>query len=301
MDNIPLFLQNCLMTEVRSGDILSKAMEVAGISPNAFATLAHIEPDTLYRYCNDQKPIPEKVFRLLMEVLDLAEVDPISLLPLPKDQPCFFHTSSTLFSCPVDVTRNIGKRNDFGHGFYLGENLRQASSWGGKGGKTYIYVYPASLLSDAKVLDLSKAPSWRWLSYIGFNRNKFSPSDFPRLSRALSHLSDGYDVVKGKIADSFNFSILELMFLDQIDVDQAEMASVIIALGDQLCVKSPTLAQKLVPTEVFCFDETVCNYFRCYRQQGERKLHELTKEILSRSPCPERTFSALLEKDDGFM
>ena len=286
------------MKRITAADILNQGIALAGISNDAFSLIVEKNPSTISLYRSGKRAVPLDVLEKLESLLRLADVDIISLLPV-KQEGYLYHSTTNLIQGDIDPFFNVGALNDFGYGFYLGENLRQAATWGKTGKQTLIYCFPSSALDGCNIYSFSSRPAWYWLTFIGYNRQKFSPSDYPRLSSNLARLSNDYDVVCGKIADSFNYAIIENMFAGRIDVDQAEMASVIIALGNQYCVKSREAASKLVPEEILEFDETLSEYFLRYRSKRESELESITKNILSRPGTPERMFKAILEKRHG--
>ena len=115
-----------------------------------------------------------------------------------SDNTLLFHGSDGGISGAISVNRNRG-RNDFGNGFYTGENLLQAENRVAnvRSGNGVVYAYKYSL-SDVRVYTFKDLTLWAL--YVGYNRRHL-PKDIPSKLIAIFSDIDTHDVVIGLIAD----------------------------------------------------------------------------------------------------
>ena len=223
-----------------------------------------------------------------MDIMDALKID--------NERDFYYHATNESFSFPVDVHMNDGKENDFGNGFYLGESLRQSSTWGKLGTSTRIYRFAKSRFAGLSFFDFNDGKTLDWLNYIAINRKKINPSEYPPLIEKHMKKVEGFDVIRGKIADSFSFHILEKLFVDLLDVDQAEYCTVIMALGNQLCLKNQEFASKLEADELIIYDSSLSDYFLNHSKKIQEKQDANVDKILSDIPDKSRLWSRLLKE-----
>ncbi len=280
-----------------STTFFQKAFDILGISQDAFARLVNKSPARISRYLSGSEVVPDAVFAFAMDALSARMLDPSSLFPLSDEADYYYHATTMEIVFPIDVHWNDGGYNDFGNGFYLGESFRQAITWGKESSPTSIYCFHKSKFRKAKEYVFSNALDW--LFYVGLNRGKVLSMAYPEYETSLKKAIARYDVIRGSIADSFSFNVIELLFAGRFDVDQAEAATVIMALGNQRVIKSQEFASSLLPDRLIKLDKTLSRYFLYYGQKAQHGFDALISGLLEKSPNEERKFARLAGKWHG--
>ena len=283
---------------IKSSDVLKNALEIMNISVDAFAVSIDKDRATIYRYISGDVDIPLDILTSILDLLYAHGIDITKILNIDNEDEYYYHATNKEIVFPIDVHRNDGESRDFGYGFYLGENLRQSSTWGKLGRCTIIYRFKRSKFNNLKVLDFNDKKPIDWLNYIAINRKKVSYNQYPRLVEKYLKLESKYDIIKGKIADSFSYEVLESLYNDKLDIDQAEYATVIMALGNQFCIKNDDFGKALEPDEIIKYDQTLSNYFLHYSEVIQGIQDKNIERIIHHPPKKERLFSEYLKKNE---
>jgi hypothetical protein len=285
---------------IRAQDVLANSLDLLGITANAYAQLLSKDRSLVSRYLSGEYSVPDAVLDQTMVLLINSDISPLQALRIPDEKDFYYHSSPMELEGAIDVNRNRGVRNDFGFGFYLGESLLQSASYSKDPSKPlHIYRYRKRDFSSLRILDFQSKSTLDWFIFIGLNREKIERSKYADLLVRIQSEAAVYDAVKGKIADSFTYQIIEGLFNDVYDVDQAEACSVVLALGDQLCLKNSVFAASLQPEDLFVFDPSVTRYFFTYGNEKRQRQNKATEALLKRPPEKERLFSYILEKRYG--
>ena len=281
--------------KIETKDVFLRALQLLGISPDAFGASIGKDRATIYRYISGDSKIPLNVLTNLLDLVYEFGISIVDVLGIEDEDQYYYHATSVDITFPIDVHINDGHDTDFGFGFYLGENLRQSSTWGKLGYSTNIYRFKREKFKDLKVLDFNNLKPIDWLNYVAINRHKIEPEQFPSLFKKYMKLEKGYDLIKGKIADSFSYEVLELLYMDRVDINQAEYSTNIMALGNQYCLKNPVFAVNLEADELFRYDKTLSDYFHHYAEIIQQKQDKKIELILKRPPNPNFIFSKYLK------
>ena len=282
-------------TIIKTNVVFSKALSMLGVSPDAFSASIGKDRATIYRYISGESKIPLEV---LIDVLDLVYdfgLNIVDILGIKDEDQYYYHATNVDIEFPIDVHINDGKGSDFGFGFYLGENLRQSSTWGKLGSSTNIYRFHKSKFESLSILDFNQMKPIDWLNFVAINRHKIESSQYPLLFKKYAKLQKGMDMIKGKIADSFSYEVLELLYLDRVDINQTEYSTNIMALGNQYCLKNAEFAKNLEADEVIRYDKTLSDYFHHYAEIIQLKQDKKIELILKRPPNPKYLFSRYLK------
>ena len=281
---------------IKTSDVIKRALSLLDISIDAFASFIDKDRATVYRYFNGEVNVPLKVLTELLDLVYEHGVDIVRVLGIENEDDYFYHASSAEITFPINVYYNEKKLNDFGYGFYLGENLRQSSTWGKLGQSTIIYRFKKERFNSLKIFDFNSAKAIDWLNFIAINRRKIRSDEYPQLFLKYKKLLSNYDFIKGKIADSFSYEVIELLYRDRLDIDQVEYSTKIMALGNQYCLKNDEFAKTLIPDDVIKYDSVLSSYFHHYFGLVQEKQNKRIDLIINKAPNPHRLFSEYIKR-----
>ena len=293
-------MYNLVMKEIviKTSEIIKSALNILGISADAFAFSIGKDRATVYRYMSGETNVPVDVLTKLLDLAYYHGVDITKILNIADEDEYYYHATASEIKFPINVHINDGESRDFGYGFYLGENLRQSSTWGKLGSSTIIYRFKRDKFKELSILDFNKMKSIDWLNYVAINRKKIEYQNYPKLFEKYFKLERNTDLIVGKIADSFSYEVLELLYKDKIDIDQAEYATKIMALGNQLCLKNELFGVNLIPDEVIRYDNTLSEYFLHYSDLIQERENNNIELIINRTPNKERLFSNYIKGNE---
>lgn len=283
---------------IKTSEITKSALHILGISADAFAFSIGKDRATVYRYMSGETNVPVDVLTKLLDLAYYHGVDITKILNIADEDEYYYHATASEIKFPINVHINDGESRDFGYGFYLGENLRQSSTWGKLGSSTIIYRFKRDKFKELSILDFNKMKSIDWLNYVAINRKKIEYQNYPKLFEKYFKLERNTDLIVGKIADSFSYEVLELLYKDKIDIDQAEYATKIMALGNQLCLKNELFGASLIPDEVIRYDNTLSEYFLHYSDLIQERENNNIELIINRTPNKERLFSNYIKGNE---
>lgn len=283
---------------IKTSEITKLALHILGISADAFAFSIGKDRATVYRYMSGETNVPVDVLTKLLDLAYYHGVDITKILNIADEDEYYYHATASEIKFPINVHINDGESRDFGYGFYLGENLRQSSTWGKLGSSTIIYRFKRDKFKELSILDFNKMKSIDWLNYVAINRKKIEYQNYPKLFEKYFKLERNTDLIVGKIADSFSYEVLELLYKDKIDIDQAEYATKIMALGNQLCLKNELFGASLIPDEVIRYDNTLSEYFLHYSDLIQERENNNIELIINRTPNKERLFSNYIKGNE---
>lgn len=285
-------------TVIKTSEIIKSALNILGISADAFAFSIGKDRATVYRYMSGETNVPVDVLTKLLDLAYYHGVDITKILNIADEDEYYYHATASEIKFPINVHINDGESRDFGYGFYLGENLRQSSTWGKLGSSTIIYRFKRDKFKELSILDFNKMKSIDWLNYVAINRKKIEYQYYPKLFEKFFKLERNTDLIVGKIADSFSYEVLELLYKDKNDIDQAEYATKIMALGNQLCLKNELFGISLIPDEVIRYDNTLSEYFLHYSDLIQERENNNIELIINRTPNKERLFSNYIKGNE---
>ena len=283
---------------IKTSEIIKSALNILGISADAFAFSIGKDRATVYRYMSGETNVPVDVLTKLLDLAYYHGVDITKILNIADEDEYYYHATASEIKFPINVHINDGESRDFGYGFYLGENLRQSSTWGKLGSSTIIYRFKRDKFKELSILDFNKMKSIDWLNYVAINRKKIEYQNYPKLFEKYFKLERNTDLIVGKIADSFSYEVLELLYKDKIDIDQAEYATKIMALGNQLCLKNELFGVNLIPDEVIRYDNTLSEYFLHYSDLIQERENNNIELIINTTPNKERLFSNYIKGNE---
>ena len=151
-----------------------------------------------------------------------------------------YHGSKSGLEGPIrPVSRS---RCDFGSGFYMGTDVLQPLTLicGYENPRLYTLAFDLSGLKVASFqTDLD------WALFIAYNRGKLDAIKSSALYERVSHLTDGADVITGKIANDRMFVVLDRFFEGLLtDTALIECLSA-LNIGDQYVAKTPFACSRI--------------------------------------------------------
>ena len=137
-----------------------------------------------------------------------------------------------------------------------------------------------------------------WVLYIGLNRNKvIDQADRSFLNEYFDEKFNGKKVLVGKIADSFNFDVMDAFFSGSYDIFQVQRALQQVNIGNQIVVINERLANSLMDYDEFSIEPRLRRYINDWHINFSRKLKEDNNSIiLEKDTDPKYKFKAILER-----
>ena len=163
-----------------------------------------------------------------------------------------FHGAKKEFSMPIDVEKNSKINNDFGKGFYLGENYEQAANYISIINKDKVYAFK---------LNINNLKTYRfnvdnvWMLTIAYFRGWLN--DYANnivLNGILKEIQD-VDVIIAPIADNRMFDIINEFVENEITDEQCRHALAATNLGYQYVLKT----EKAIDSITFLQEMFVCS------------------------------------------
>lgn len=178
-----------------------------------------------------------------------------------------FHGARNEIIGEVDNKHSIFP-NDFGNGFYLGENLKQAATWISAIPNSSVYCFYFKDSSDLKFKKFTSSREWMYaiLYYRGAFRNKDVPSEIKRLVNEIEQL----DYLIAPIADNKMYEIFDMFMRGEITDEACLHALSLTDLGYQYVIKSNKAISRLTCIDrlYFCKDERA-HYLSLKRKELE--------------------------------
>lgn len=277
-------------------DVFKNGCKKLGISLDSLGLILDLNKSTISRYINKETTVSKDAFIKLMSILKYLNIDILDLLNIEHETQYYFHAAETKIVFPINVRINEQSRKDFGYGFYLGESFRQSTSFAKIKDKTYVYLFKKDKFKDLSEYNFDNKNILSWLLFIAYNRGKINPIEYPVLTKSQASVGKNIDIIKGKIADNFTYGVLQKFFANEIDIKQAEACTVMMGLGNQICLKNDEFAASLTPDCIFEYDKTLTNYFSFMVNQKRNEMDRLTENVLSMPKDINKTFSQILTR-----
>jgi AcrR family transcriptional regulator len=231
------------------------------------------------RYYYDKTPAPESFLNSLYgfafrQKLALAEIKAaVAERELRAGEIPLFHGSR--HSLLGEIMPKGKKTNEFGSGFYLGENYAQAYLflYNHPNSNCYEFAFNPSGLT-LRHFDLS----FEWMVAIAYFREAI-PEAYRHagLPQRLFEEIEASDGVIAPIADNRMFALLSLFFRDQITDEEALHSFAAIHLGEQYVMKSEKATRSLRLLSCFFVSDAEREHFKkqredeLLRKEGERE------------------------------
>jgi transcriptional regulator with XRE-family HTH domain len=223
--------------------------ELLGLSQQELADELEVSFQTVNRWETSSNEIEQRNIDKLYEYaynkgIQINKIKEMFLIDENNydDNVLLFHGAKKKFSLPVDLSHSKDQ-NDFGRGFYLGENLEQASTY--ISNSDYPYVY--SFCIDCKGVKIERfSVSKDWMIAIAYFRGWLNEYSECTLIKEIITRVNNADLVIAPIADNRMFDILSEFVDGSITDLQCQHALAATNLGFQYVLKSEKAISKLV-------------------------------------------------------
>ena len=185
----------------------------------------------LYNFAFENKIYINSIYELLF--LDEFQKDTNKVL--------FHGSKSNEINFPLDLSYSK-LNNDFGVGFYLGENYRQAATYIANGNSVSVYAFNLNLNGlRIKKFNVGK----EWMIAIAYYRGWLKEYlNHPYVDKIISSV-DEHDIIIAPIADNRMFDIISEFVRGEITDLQCEHALAATNLGFQYVLKSENALKKI--------------------------------------------------------
>lgn len=234
-------------------------------------------------YLNGKK-LSNKAFINLTILLDEKMIDPFSLIDF-DDANHLYHASREGIKGKISVNYNKNHQLDFGGGFYLSESFKTVLS--------YVDHYPSPIIIRFSKNEITRHKQYifgeslidakNWVLFIGLNRKKIpNKNDELFLKEYYSRLFNNYPILTGKIADSYNFAIMDKFFLDIYDVKQVNFVLKCVDIGNQIVIKDQKIIDSISEFDEIVLDKDLLHYFNAYHIKKIAQIKKNNSELLKK-------------------
>ena len=215
--------------------------EILGLTQKELAQALHVAFETVNRWETGENEADisnvEKIYSFAFQNGIFFNVLYEQLL---KEEYCsdnvlvLFHGSNCEISFPIDLDHSRAL-NDFGKGFYLGESLEQAATYGANSKTAFVYIFALDK-SDLNIKYFSV--DWKWMLMIAWFRGWLTNyQDNSMIQELLCEIKDA-DIIVAPIADNRMFDLLSQFGRGEITDLQCQHALSATNLGAQYILKS---------------------------------------------------------------
>ena len=216
--------------------------ELLGITQEELAKKLGVSFETINRWENDTNEIEikniNKLYNFAFEnkiyINSIYELLFLEEFQKDTNKVLFHGSKSNEINFPLDLSYSKSN-NDFGVGFYLGENYRQAATYIANGNSVSVYAFKLNLNGlRIKKFNVDK----EWMIAIAYYRGWLKEYlNHPYVEKIISSVNE-HDVIIAPIADNRMFDIISEFVRGEITDLQCEHALAATNLGFQYVLKS---------------------------------------------------------------
>ncbi len=271
---------------LRITDTIPKLKALLKVNNFELASLIGISERSLNYYLDDndsKKEVSEEIFNKITSFIENKGFDLFSLFDLDGEE-YLFHASRIGIEGKISTQKNVGYLKDFGNGFYLSESFKVAATYIDQEKNPHIYrFFKKDIVKGKKfIFGNTLKDSINWVLFIGLSRGKMrNISDISFLNEYFLSLFGTSDLIIGKIADSFNFDVMDDFLKGDHDLIQVDKALKLVDIGNQYVLKNEEIANKLSYIDDFVLDKHLKDYIRKWHTKENSKLKEKNKEFLN--------------------
>lgn len=207
-----------------------------GISNNDLAEALNISISSFSKLING-KEIPS--LETLERVYSFAsnnniDLNKVKLTYLEPFKPLYFHGSKDGITGLLSLDKS-SIRNDFGKGFYLGDNYEQSLDFIANSPEGSIYVFNAKL-NNLNIVSYEVDSTW--MLTILLNRGMLEKYSDTKLYKQLKSKIDSADVIIAPIADNRMYTIMRLFSENLMPLSKAYNLLAKLNVGNQYVFKT---------------------------------------------------------------
>ena len=216
--------------------------ELLGITQEELAKKLGVSFETINRWEKDKNEIEikniNKLYNFAFEnkiyINSIYELLFLEEFQKDTNKVLFHGSKSNEINFPLDLSYSK-LNNDFGVGFYLGENYRQAATYIANGNSVSVYAFKLNLNGlRIKKFNVDK----EWMIAIAYYRGWLKEYlNHPYVEKIISSVNE-HDVIIAPIADNRMFDIISEFVRGEITDLQCEHALAATNLGFQYVLKS---------------------------------------------------------------
>ena len=262
------------------------------------ALILGISERTIANLNNGDTP-SSRLFNSIIRFIENNNLNIFELFNLDGEE-YLFHGSRTFISGTITTKRNEDRLKDFGNGFYLSESFKTAITYVDNYPNPHIYRFKKEKILKQEVYYFkdNQDDIIDWVLFIGLNRNKIADlSDRTFLREYFDDKFKGKKVLVGKIADSFNFDVMDAFFAGSYDIFQVQRALQQVNIGNQIVIINEGLANSLIEYDEFSIDPKLRQFIYNWHVNFSRILKENNQETIQEDDTKqEYKFKAILER-----
>lgn len=288
--------------ELNLGNIIEGLCIKMELSNQEIANVLGVTKRTIENYKDGRKPsskIDNNIFDKILNIIELNHLDIFNLFNLDGEE-YLFHASKKGIKGQITTKVNEDKSNDFGNGFYLSENLKTAITYVCGQTEPKIYRFKKKDIFNGKCYRFSQNIDdvKKWVLFIGLNRGKVKEENNKVLFKEyFDKCFSKYSIIEGKIADSFNFDVLEAFFDNEYDIKQVDQALKQVDIGNQIVIKDEKIANSLEDYDEFTIEKNLKKYFMQWHRNKVNLLREFNKQGIDKENAnKDLSFRAIREE-----
>ena len=228
--------------------------ELLSLTQKELALNIGVSLDTISRWENEKTDIEDKnidaIYNFALEkgisinkiyeqiIYETCEKNNFKLL---------FHGARNIIELPLDL-KYSKDNNDFGKGFYLGENFEQASTYIANTSSRYVYSFSLNE-HDLKVEKFNV--DTEWMLAIAYYRGWLHNYNQNETIMKIIYKVENADIIIAPIADNRMFDLISEFVDGTITNEQCEHALAATNLGNQYVIKSKIALEKLEFVKLF--------------------------------------------------
>ncbi len=228
------------------------------LSDEDLALRLNVSRQTINNWLNNKNKISPLAREMLYSIAYKRKLN-INLLKTrlfeddKENNTLLFHGSKTGINGDIDL-RFSNPNSDFGQGFYLGENLKQAATWVSENPLGSVYCF----YLDTKDLNIVKFDvNLQWIVSICYYRGYLNKYKNSKYLKELLNKIEAADVIIAPIADNIMYITMKDFSEGFISDEQCSHSLSANHLGQQYVLKSEKAIKQLKPVAklYLCQDE----------------------------------------------
>lgn len=258
-----------------------------------------ISRSTLLRWINEEIQIPLSKYEIIYDLVYSLEQDYNKMISYyltnkhsNNEKIVLFHGSKNGIIGNLSISYSA-INNDFGKGFYLGENLDQSSIFVSdlENSKIYSFVFNKK---DLKYIKFNVDTDW--MLTIAYFRNKLNTYKNSKKIKELVNNIKNIDYIIAPIADNRMFMILDRFINGEITDEQCAHCLSKVNIGNQYVLVSEKALKRVSAYYEFYFCNKERNDIKNIKLDFDQKRNELVSEMLRKYAGKGNYITELLEK-----
>lgn len=228
--------------------------EILSLTQEELSLIIGVSLDTISRWENDKTDIADKNIELVYNYAFEKGIYINKIYEQILFEDCeklrsklLFHGAKDVINLPLDF-KYSKEKNDFGRGFYLGENFEQASTYIANSSSKYVYSF--SLYDQDLIIEKFNVDT-EWMLAIAYYRGWLAQYKHNEIIDNIIKKVENADVIIAPIADNRMFDLISEFVDGTITNEQCEHALAATNLGNQYVIKTKKALEKLEFIKLF--------------------------------------------------